>query len=89
MEPSVLLALFPCFVVIFGQFEANTCYEAKCDLVGFPLSYRHFGCFGVLEKKNQKDKWFHFHACTGGGGSAVGVGGVTERDCSSSQRATQ
>ena len=31
-----LLAFFPCFVVIFGQSEANTCYEAKRDLVGFP-----------------------------------------------------
>ena len=47
MEPFVLLAFFfPCFVVLFGQFEANTCYEAKSDLVGFPLFSRHFGCFG-------------------------------------------
>ena len=51
MEPFVLLAFFPCFIVIFGQFEANTCYEAKCDLVGSPLFYRRFGCIGVLEAK--------------------------------------
>ena len=37
MEPFVLLAFFLCFVVIFGRFEANTCHEAKCDLVGSPL----------------------------------------------------
>ena len=45
MELGVFL---PCFVVLFGQFEANACYEAKCDLVGFP---RHFSRFGVLEAK--------------------------------------
>ena len=45
IEPP--LAFFaPCFIVIFGQFDANSCYEAKCDLVGFPLFERHFGCFG-------------------------------------------
>ena len=51
MEPFVLLPFFSCFVVTFGQFEANACYEAKRDLVGCPLLYRHFGCLGVLEAK--------------------------------------
>ena len=63
MEP---FGIFPCFVVFFGQFEANICDEAMCDLVGFP-------CFiGIpaanltkTGKKCQKDKWFHLHACTG------------------------
>ena len=53
MEPLILLTFFPLFCSILGggQFEGNTCFEARCDLVGFPLFYRHFGCFGASEAK--------------------------------------
>ena len=54
MEPFVLLAFFPCFTDIFVRFEANRpnlCDEANCGLVGFPLFYTYFGCFGVSEPK--------------------------------------
>ena len=51
MEPFVLFAFSPLFVVIFVQFEANFCGDVSCGLIGFPLLSRHFCCLAVLETK--------------------------------------